>query len=721
MSRSSTITVKLTGDNKDLNRAFADSEDRASKFGSNVGKFVALGAAAIAVGVGAIAVASVNQASLLAESANAVNVTFGDQAAGITALAEAAANGVGLSTSEFNGLAVQFAGFAKSIAGEGGDVVGTIDDITKRASDFASVMNLDVADSAALFQSALAGETEGMRKYGVDLSAAAVETYALSDSTINMADGFSEAEKVQARYGLLMRETEKVQGDFANTSDGFANVQRRLGATVKNLAAKFGMALLPILEQVGAFVADTIVPFFEKHLPAAIDFTQLAIGTIVAFIQQHWGTISSVFSTSLAAIRSVVDFVMGNQPVLIGLLAAIAVGLAVWAAGAVIAAASTALAIAPFLLAGIAIAAIVAALVYAYQNFETFRTIVDTVRAWMVDVLWPAIQQVIQGIIDVFTNLVTWTQTHWAEIQAVIDNVLKFIQGVIEAFISVAQALWNTFGNEILAAVELAFNTIQGIIQTVLGVIQGVIQTVTAAIRGDWDGVWNGIKETLSIIWEGIKGIVSSAIEAVKILLSGAWSAIEGAIPAAWELVKTAISTAWDGIKTVVTDAVDEIVGFVTGLPTKLAEFAGDMLDAGKDLGKGFLDGLKEGITGAVGFASDLATKMISSIKSGLNTAINAINAAIPNKLGVGVFSVDIPDNPIPTFHGGGIVPGSSRQEVPIMAQGGEGVFTEDQMDVLGRGRGSGPLIAMNGPVTIQDATDVELVAQTILARLAVA
>src|SRR5262245_32339524 len=117
MSRGGTITVRLLGDNKNLKDTLDDSESRVGKFASNFGKTLAAGAAASAVAVGAGIAASVGQAVKLGESVNAVQVTFGDAAAGIQQLGKDAAKSVGLSNAEFNGLAVQFSGFAKSVAG----------------------------------------------------------------------------------------------------------------------------------------------------------------------------------------------------------------------------------------------------------------------------------------------------------------------------------------------------------------------------------------------------------------------------------------------------------------------------------------------------------------------------------------------------------------------------------------------------------------------------
>lgn len=239
-----------------------------------------VGLAALGVGAFKLAKDSIGLASDLNESLNAVNISYDEQAKAVKKLGTEAAESLGLSNSEFNSLAVQFSAFATTIGGKGKGVVTTLDDLTTRASDFASVMNLDVNEAATLFQSGLAGETEPLRKYGIDLSAAAVEAYALSEGIVKNKDDLTEAAKVQARYGLLMEKTSKTQGDFANTSDSLANRQRILSARWDDARAKLGKGLLPIMEDAAGFIIDKGLPAFEKFsdwftkdgLPAIQDF-----------------------------------------------------------------------------------------------------------------------------------------------------------------------------------------------------------------------------------------------------------------------------------------------------------------------------------------------------------------------------------------------------------------------------------------------------------------
>lgn len=204
---------------------------------------------------------AVTAASDLSESMNAVAVTFGKASDGILELGENAAKAVGMSQKDFNAFAVQFAGFTKQIAGASGDVVAVTDELTVRIADFASVMNLDIPRAAQIFQSSLAGSTEPIRAFGIDMSAAAVAAFAVEQGMVDSAAAMTEADKVAARYALLMQETAQMSGDFANTSDGLANSQRILAAELENARSTIGEAMIPAIQGLMGAVRPVLEAF----------------------------------------------------------------------------------------------------------------------------------------------------------------------------------------------------------------------------------------------------------------------------------------------------------------------------------------------------------------------------------------------------------------------------------------------------------------------------
>lgn len=235
----------------------------ASDIVSNIGYAIGTGIkGAIEFGIGTIAVASD-----LNESINAVTVAYGDIGDEILGLGKDSAKTFGLSKRDLNSYAVQFSAFSKGIAAAGnGDVAGTFESILGRATDFASVMNVEVADALGLFQSGLAGETEPLRKYGIDLSAAAVEAYALANGIGDGTAPLTEQQKQLARYGYLLEQTSSVQGDFANTSDSLANANRINAATWDDIQAKIGTAFLPVAEDLAGILADDILPAISSFV-----------------------------------------------------------------------------------------------------------------------------------------------------------------------------------------------------------------------------------------------------------------------------------------------------------------------------------------------------------------------------------------------------------------------------------------------------------------------
>jgi hypothetical protein len=261
-AKKASISINLLADATKAKAGFAEAEKAAGGLDKQFGNIAKTAVNAFATreiinfGKGAV-----GAASDLAESANAVSVSFGDAADRILKLGENASTAVGLSAKDFNGFAVQFAGFTRQLTSADKDIVDVTDELTVRIADFASVMNLDVPDAATKFQSALAGSTEPMRAFGIDVSAAAVQTYALENGITSNAAAMTEAEKVQARYGLIMEQTAQMSGDFANTSDGLANSQRILAAEMENAKATIGEAMVPALQGVMGVVKPVLEAF----------------------------------------------------------------------------------------------------------------------------------------------------------------------------------------------------------------------------------------------------------------------------------------------------------------------------------------------------------------------------------------------------------------------------------------------------------------------------
>jgi hypothetical protein len=249
---------------KQANASFAQLQGSISSLGRN---FAVAGVAIGAIGVGLAK--TVQTASSYSESVNAVNVAFGKSAQGIIDFGKTAATTLGVSQVDFNNAAVRFSAFAERIVGSGGDASKFIAEISTRASDFASVFNIEVSEALQVFQSGLAGEAEPLKRFGINLLDSEVKAYAMANGIGAVGKQLTETEKVQARYGLLMQATNKTSGDFANTSDGLANQLRILNAEVSNTQIEIGNQLLPVMAELLPIVRD-LVKDLGTQLVAAV-------------------------------------------------------------------------------------------------------------------------------------------------------------------------------------------------------------------------------------------------------------------------------------------------------------------------------------------------------------------------------------------------------------------------------------------------------------------
>lgn len=535
---------------KDAGERFTGSFTRHLKVGAAIG-------AAMAVAAGAQFMReATREASNLGESLNAVAVTFGENAAGIEELGRKAANTLGLSQSEFNGLAVQFSAFTRTIAGDGGDVTRTMEELTTRGADFASVMNLDVNEAMRLFQSGLAGETEPLRRFGIDLSAAAVESHAYATGIAETGAALTETEKVQARYSLLMQQTAVTQGDFANTADSLANVQRRLGANWDDIQAKVGMEVIPILERLSGWVVDVGLPALQRLGGWIKNSLAPAFGVAFGFVKD----------TVIPALADFGGWIQRNSSWLLPFVGALAgFGAVIWvivqakrAWAAAQALLNLVLAANPIGLVIAGIAALVAALVVVYQRSETFRAIVDAAfRAvaaagqWM----WEnVLRPVFTFIGAAFTAVATGIAWAWANL----------IQPTWSAVASVAGWLWNTILSPIFTAIGFTWDAVSaGIAWAWNNVIKPVWDALGAAAGFLWNNILSPIFNAVGTAWDGLargmQWVYNNLIAPIFDWFRGVLDTIRSSFQTAVDF----IARVWEGLKDALLAPVQFVIDFV--------------------------------------------------------------------------------------------------------------------------------------------------------------
>lgn len=213
----------------------------------------------------------------LAEVQNVVDVTFPSMTAQVDKFAKNAAQSFGLSetmakqyTGTFGAMAKAF-GFTEQQAYDMGST------LTGLAGDVASFYNLSQDEAYTKIKSVFTGETESLKDLGVVMTQTALDSYALANGFGKTTSAMTEAEKVALRYRFVQDQLSAAQGDFARTSDSWANQCRILSLQLQSLMATIGQGLINLFTPV-IKVINTVIGKLATLANAFKSFTELITG-----------------------------------------------------------------------------------------------------------------------------------------------------------------------------------------------------------------------------------------------------------------------------------------------------------------------------------------------------------------------------------------------------------------------------------------------------------
>lgn len=246
-------------------------------------KATAVGLAALAVSGGAalwqLGKEGIETASNLAEVQNVVDVTFADSAKEIDAWSSNLLNSYGLAELAAKKYASTIGAMLKSSGVADDDMRVMSKDLTQLAADMASFYNLDSDEAFNKIRSGISGETEPLKQLGINMSVANMQAFALSKGITKSYSAMSQAEQMTLRYQYLMSVTADAQGDFARTSDSFANQQKLLKENMSQLAATIMTGAVPALaagaKNLNAMIASVDIETLGSFVTQVVN---LAVG-----------------------------------------------------------------------------------------------------------------------------------------------------------------------------------------------------------------------------------------------------------------------------------------------------------------------------------------------------------------------------------------------------------------------------------------------------------
>lgn len=187
---------------------------------------------------------AIDISSSLTEVENVVRTTFGNYEKLIQDFSKTSIQDFGMSELTAKQVASRFQAMGTAMGFSQGKMADMSLQLTKLTADMASFYDMEQSDVARNLQAVFTGETEPLRKYGLDLTQATLKEWAMKQGLDADISSMTQAEKTMLRYQYVMANTAAAQGDFARTADTWANQVRILKQSFEQLASIIGGALI---------------------------------------------------------------------------------------------------------------------------------------------------------------------------------------------------------------------------------------------------------------------------------------------------------------------------------------------------------------------------------------------------------------------------------------------------------------------------------------------
>jgi tape measure domain-containing protein len=340
-----------------------------------------------------------------------------------------------------------------------------------------------------------------------------------------------------------------IAGDHDITSSGMPGFFEEVGFWARQVFNILLDDVVPAMVSVVTAGAG-LIGFLKEH-KTLTETLAVAIGALLVVTQAHAAVLAYQASTGLVAYITQLGIVQG--------------AIKVWAA--VQWALDAALNANPIALIVIGIAALVAAVVIAYKNSETFRDIVNAA--------WGAVKGAIGAVVDWITgSVVPWLVGAWDTISSGAKTLWGYIttawNGIMAVLKAVGDWITSTFGPAfatLSGLIEFAFKAVEiialAVWKLVIIPLFNLVGTAISALGTLFTWLWNnavvpafnGISAVVKAGWAIVSGIFDLIVAGVKIV--GGWFSdlYTTYVKPKMDLIGSVVKTVWDTVVSPVFEA----------------------------------------------------------------------------------------------------------------------------------------------------------------------
>lgn len=497
------LEVVISGDSRQLERAFGRSARASESFGHRLAKGAGKGLLLFGGGVATAAVAGVAglgfglvKAGRAAADAEASNArlsaqlkTLGKNNAAVKGNIDATVQSLSMMSGfDDEDLQDAFTGLVRS----SGNVAKSQRDLGI-AADIAASGTMNLTGASKLINRVNAGNVGSLKKLGIEVDKNTTKEEALAKLRAKFA-GQAEA--------------------FGKTSSG---AQARLGVALENTFEQVGVALLPVTVELANLAT--------KYLPGVAKAISGYLGQAISWLKANWPQIKSVIVSVFTALKTYYTTIV--IPVAQGIITAF---------GAMIG--------------------------FVREHMPEIRAAAQAVFGWIKTNIVPTVRTVAASVSTIVRGMATVWREHGNDIKAVLTplfntirtlilGALKIIRSGVEFYLAVIRGDWGK-----------AFGALKTIVSTAFDMVKSVLLLQFRTIKAIAGIAAREVVEWISAQFAALKAKIREKLDAAKTAIT---EAKDGFVQTAKSLGADLVRGIAEGITSLPGLIKDKLTGLVTG------------------------------------------------------------------------------------------------------------------------------------------------------------
>jgi hypothetical protein len=532
------------------------------------------------------------------------------------------------------------------------------------------------------FGQAIVGATEGIKNGNSALVDNAGVTKNLSNILVEAGYSAQDLSKAStdtgvrmALYNGILAETKNQTGDAAKLSESFGGAMARQKTQVTNLQVAIGTALQPILTK----LMDILSPIIQAVMDWAKKNPQLVAAIATAIV------VTLALAAAIGLVAAAIGVVMTIGAPLVGIAAAIALGIGLLIGGLVLletkfGVVSKSMKVIGDFLGGVfaeawkilkgAIDDLMTSLKpvtdalgkffgaigeFIAKHAETFKTILKVIGialgAIVVAPLVIAFGALV-AVIKVLSVVIGFIIKHFETIKKVVMVILAIVFaplivaiGILvlafKAIVWVVQQVWNILVvafTAIWSVISFVFNGIMLLWNTILAPVFNAIIFIISSLFQIWVSIWTGI---FQVVWT----IISTIAQIIAVIFMGIfnfllntflipiWNFFSSIFTAIWNVVSTIFTAIWNfivgvatGIWNVITTVFNAIASFIGSVFAWIRDNIVKPIQEAYNKIAGVVGSIKDAIVGAIRKAID---GVVGFVTDAINAGKNLIDGIV--------------------------------------------------------------------------------------------